>query len=79
MYFYILSELTCGFLWVASYDASSAAIATKSIIAFLCEMCQTLLFLVLWDSGRHACAEYAFVTKSTKIVQPVLGHDEEQS
>ena len=31
MYLYALSEPTCDFLWVASYDASSAAIAQKSI------------------------------------------------
>ena len=38
LYFYIPSERTVEILWVASYAASSATIATKSIIAILCEI-----------------------------------------
>ena len=67
LYFYIPSERTVEILWVASYAASSATIAAKSIIAFLCEIgyfancvfsgVRTPLFLVFTNPG--------------KIVQPV--------
>ena len=79
MYFYILSEPTCDFLWVASYDASSAAIATKSIIRVLCEIgffancvfsgVRTPLFLAS-KNPRQNCAAGSSMDKGQWVTTP---------
>ena len=59
-------EATVESLRVASYDAGRARNAPRPIIAFLLEM---LIAFVVFVFVGHACAEYSFVTKSTKIVR----------
>ena len=66
MYLYALSEPTCDFLWVASYDASSAAIAPKSISRDARGGARAAFLLATKFPAAPPCA----FTKSMKIVQP---------
>ena len=67
LYFYTPSERTIEILWVASYAASSATIATKSIIAILCE----IGYFALRRCGRLRTPLFSIFTNPGKIVQSV--------